>query len=87
MGEPVRIDDMARNLIRLSGYTPDVYIMVEYTGLRDIIGTTKRNLDFSGVLVAWLNLIMVIFSNMIRCVGRLSRDRRKNKGLTLECLF
>lgn len=34
MGEPVRIDDMARNLIRLSGYTPDVDIMVEYTGLR-----------------------------------------------------
>ena len=34
MGEPVRIDDMARNLIRLSGYEPDVDIQVEYTGLR-----------------------------------------------------
>jgi len=34
MGQPVKIDDMARNLIRLSGYTPDVDIKVVYTGLR-----------------------------------------------------
>ncbi|MBO5069650.1 MAG: polysaccharide biosynthesis protein [Roseburia sp.] len=34
MGEPVSIDEMARNLIRLSGYTPDVDIKIEYTGLR-----------------------------------------------------
>ena len=34
MGEPVKIDDMARNMIRLSGYEPDVDIKVVYTGLR-----------------------------------------------------
>ena len=34
MGEPVKIDTLARNLIRLSGYKPDVDIKVEYTGLR-----------------------------------------------------
>ncbi len=34
MGEPVRIDDLARKLIRLSGYEPDRDINVIYTGLR-----------------------------------------------------
>ena len=34
MGDPVRIDDLARNMIRLSGLEPDVDIPVVYTGLR-----------------------------------------------------
>ncbi|MBR0153833.1 MAG: polysaccharide biosynthesis protein [Lachnospiraceae bacterium] len=34
MGSPVKIDTLARNLIRLSGFKPDVDIKIEYTGLR-----------------------------------------------------
>ncbi len=34
MGEPVHIDTLARNLIRLSGLQPDVDIQISYTGLR-----------------------------------------------------
>ena len=34
MGSPVRIDDMARKMIRLSGFEPDVDIKIVYTGLR-----------------------------------------------------
>ena len=34
MGEPMKIDTLARNLIKLSGLKPDVDIRIEYTGLR-----------------------------------------------------
>lgn len=34
MGKPVKIVDLARDLITLSGYKPDVDIKIEYTGLR-----------------------------------------------------
>ena len=34
LGEPMRIDDLARNLIKLSGLRPDEDIKIQYTGLR-----------------------------------------------------
>ena len=34
MGSPMKIDTLARNLIKQSGYRPDIDIKIEYTGLR-----------------------------------------------------
>lgn len=34
MGKPVKIVDLAKNIIRLSGYTPGVDMEIKYTGLR-----------------------------------------------------
>ncbi len=34
MGSPVKIDTLARNLIRMSGFRPDIDIKIEYCGLR-----------------------------------------------------
>lgn len=52
MGEPVKIDTLARNLIRLSGYKPDVDIKLIYTGEWDIIGTTRENSSIYAACVA-----------------------------------
>jgi len=34
MGKPVRILDLARQMIQLSGKVPDVDVMIEFTGLK-----------------------------------------------------
>jgi FlaA1/EpsC-like NDP-sugar epimerase len=34
MGEPVKISDLARNMVRLAGLRPDVDVEIRYTGLR-----------------------------------------------------
>ena len=61
MGYPMKIDSLARNLIKLSGLRPDVDIKIEYTGLRpgeklyeeklmaeEGLRKTKNNLIFIG---------------------------------------
>ncbi len=63
MGQPVKIDDLARRMIKLSGFEPDVDIKIEYTGLRpgeklyeellmseEGLTKTKNNLIYIGKL-------------------------------------
>jgi FlaA1/EpsC-like NDP-sugar epimerase len=55
MGQPIRILDMARNLIRFAGYSPDEEVRIEFTGPRpgeklteDLIGDDET-VEPSGV--------------------------------------
>lgn len=61
MGESVKIDDLARRMIQLAGFTPDVDIMVEYSGLRpgeklyeEVLSTKENTLptDHSRIRIA-----------------------------------
>lgn len=64
MGEPIKIDNMARDLIRFSGFEPDIDIKIEYTGLRpgeklyEELMTTQENVVSTGH-----KKIMVLKSN------------------------
>ena len=61
MGTPVKIADLARNMIKLAGYEPDVDIKIVYTGLRqgeklyEELLNTKENViptDYKKIFVA-----------------------------------
>lgn len=82
MGAPVKIADLARNVIRLSGLRPDIDVNIVYTGLRpgeklyeelfdsrETLGQT----DIEGILVAFpraieRGVIVRIFDEMRRLI-------------------
>lgn len=75
MGKPVKIDNMARDLIRFSGFEPDVDIKIVYTGLRPGEKLYEELMtDQEGVISTGHQKIMVLNSHtgdMSRLAGRL----------------
>ena len=86
MGDPVKIDTLARNLIKLSGYKPDVDIEITYTGLRpgeklyeeklmaeEGMKTTQNHLIYIGAPIAFDT---DLFLQQLREIGRASCRER-----------
>lgn len=66
MGEPVKIDSMARDLIWFSGFEPDVDIKIEYTGLRPGEKLYEELMtDDENVIPTEHNKIMVLNTNCL----------------------
>jgi FlaA1/EpsC-like NDP-sugar epimerase len=92
MGEPVKIADLARDLIRLSGFEPDVDIKIEYTGLRPGEKLYEELLmDEEGIQRTGHDKIFIgkplelSFSEVMLCVKTLENSHGSQKEIR-ECI-
>ena len=92
MGEPMKIDDLARNLIKLSGLEPDVDIPIVYTGLRpgekmyeeclkaeEGLAKTANNLIFIGKPIDFDE--ENLFADLVELKKKAYQDTDEMKGL------
>lgn len=89
MGEPIKIDNMARELIRLAGKEPEIEIMIKYTGLREGEKLYEELItEGEGIVETEHDKIMVLQSDAVEAekilkgVGKLVEHAKKqNVGL------
>ncbi|MDD4555262.1 MAG: nucleoside-diphosphate sugar epimerase/dehydratase [Bacteroidales bacterium] len=83
MGQPVKIVDLARNMIRLSGYTPDREIKIVYSGLRpgeklyeELLNDKERTLPTHHPKIMKAKVRDYAFDEVSRMVGYMTEPVR-----------
>ena len=89
MGKPVKILDLAKNMIRLAGYTPDKDIQIEFTGLRpgeklyeELLNQTETTLPTTNEKIMVAKVREFDFEQVSARVDELIDISRKSKPFT-----
>ena len=84
MGESVKIDDLARRMIRLAGFTPDKDIKIEYSGLRpgeklyeEVLATNENTLPTNHSRIRIAKVREYDYADALSTVGELERLSRE----------
>lgn len=93
MGEPVKILDLARRMIKLSGFQPDIDIKVQFTGLRpgeklfeELLSDNTKTLatPHEKILISKDPTVEFIYiENKIKLIAEVSEDNRKEEVVKL----
>ncbi len=89
MGKPVKILDLARNMIRLAGYTPEKDIQIEFTGLRpgeklyeELLNQKETTLPTSNEKIMVARVREFEFDKVSQEVDQLIHTSRQSKPFT-----
>ncbi|OUS14193.1 nucleotide sugar dehydratase, partial [Rhodospirillales bacterium 47_12_T64] len=88
MGDPVKISDLARQVIRLAGFEPDREIKIEYTGLRpgeklyeelfheteSMVSTNHTSLKLAAPRITDLELLSQSLNHLTKLIDERNRD-------------
>ena len=94
MGESVKIDDLARKMIQLAGYTPDEDIKIEYTGLRpgeklyeEVLSDHENTFPTNHRRIRIANVREYEFSHAVQVMDKLELFSRNVDIHTMICLM
>ena len=89
MGKPIKILDLARNMIRLAGYTPENDIRIEFTGLRpgeklyeELLNQKETTLPTSNKKIMVARVREFDFDEVSKEVDKLITTTRQGKPFT-----